>query len=150
MNSEVSDAVKALPQMTREQLLAAWQQHFGKPAPPGVRRELLVPMIAYRIQENAYGGLPESTRAKLREIALSLEGNRKPHAMLLQRYKPGTRLIREWGGRRHEVRILEKGFEYQGKHYDSLSVIARTITGTPWSGPVFFGLKKSKTGASKK
>ena len=58
--------------------------------------------------------------------------------------KPGTRLVREWHGRAHAVIVLEDGFEYQGRRYPSLSWIATLITGTRWSGPVFFGLKPRK------
>jgi hypothetical protein len=54
---------------------------------------------------------------------------------------PGTRLMREWQGKVHQVTVLVKGFEHQGKTYSSLSAIAREITGTAWSGPLFFGLK---------
>ena len=57
------------------------------------------------------------------------------------RLKPGTKLLREWQGRTHEVVVGENGFLWQLAHYRSLSKIARAITGTPWSGPVFFGLK---------
>jgi hypothetical protein len=56
----------------------------------------------------------------------------------------GTRLIREWRGRRHEVVVLDDGFCWQGTHYRSLSAVARTITGTAWSGPLFFGLKQNR------
>ena len=63
--------------------------------------------------------------------------------------KPGTRFVREWGGKFHEVQALEGGtFAYSGKIYGSLSEIARVITGAHWSGPRFFGLKKPKRGSS--
>ena len=54
---------------------------------------------------------------------------------------PGTRLVREWQGVEHAVTVLESGFEYQGKPFKSLSAVANAITGTHWSGPLFFGLK---------
>ena len=50
-------------------------------------------------------------------------------------------LLREWQGQTHHVTVVEGGFEYDGKVWRSLSAIARSITGTPWSGPAFFGLK---------
>ncbi len=53
----------------------------------------------------------------------------------------GTRLLREWQGRTHHVMVVQGGFEYEGKVWRSLSAIARSITGTAWSGPAFFGLK---------
>jgi hypothetical protein len=55
--------------------------------------------------------------------------------------KPGTRLIRQWEGQTHHVAVCEDGFEYNEERYRSLSVIARLINGTRWSGPLFFGLK---------
>jgi hypothetical protein len=58
-------------------------------------------------------------------------------------FKPGTRLIRQWQDQTHVVTVKESGYEYQGSLYQSLSVIARLITGTRWSGPLFFGLKSS-------
>jgi Protein of unknown function (DUF2924) len=61
------------------------------------------------------------------------------------RPKAGTRIVREWQGRLHEVSVLENGFEYGGRTYRSLSEIAREITGTRWSGPAFFGMRKRET-----
>jgi hypothetical protein len=59
--------------------------------------------------------------------------------------KPGTRLVREGQGRTYEVLVLDDGFSWQSTRYRSLSAIARTITGTPWSGPLFFGLKPNRS-----
>ena len=56
--------------------------------------------------------------------------------------KSGARLVREWRGRTHTVTVTEEGFQYDGRHYPSLTQIARAITGAHWSGPRFFGLKK--------
>jgi hypothetical protein len=55
--------------------------------------------------------------------------------------KPGTRLVRQWQDKVHIVHVEETGYEYKGSRYESLSEIARLITGTRWSGPLFFGLK---------
>jgi hypothetical protein len=55
---------------------------------------------------------------------------------------PGARLLREWGNTTHEVTVTETGFTYRSRAYKSLSQIAREITGTRWSGPAFFGVKK--------
>jgi hypothetical protein len=51
-------------------------------------------------------------------------------------------LIREWHGAAHQVTVLANGVVYRGKRYGSLSEVARLITGSRWSGPLFFGLKK--------
>ena len=64
--------------------------------------------------------------------------NRAPPISL----KPGTRLVREWRGVTHTVLVHADGFEWNGKRYRSLTVIAREITGAHWSGPRFFGLRR--------
>jgi hypothetical protein len=61
--------------------------------------------------------------------------------------KPGTRLMREWQGRTYDVLVLDDGFSWQNTHYRSLSALARKITGTAWSGPLFFGLNPNRTAA---
>jgi Protein of unknown function (DUF2924) len=102
----------------------------------------MVPFLAYRIQENRYGGLKPSTRAELRRIVRNLGKDASNGQLSRPRMKPGTRLYRRWRGETHEVVVTDSGFEYRGAAYQSLSEIARKITGTRWSGPAFFGLKK--------
>ena len=65
----------------------------------------------------------------------------------IERLKPGAKLIREWRGEIHQVVVLDNGFEWRGRHWRSLSMIAREITQSHWSGPRFFGLKGKKTAA---
>lgn len=52
----------------------------------------------------------------------------------------GTRLIREWNGRRYTVERTEAGYVLDGKTWKSLTAIAFHITGVRWSGPRFFAL----------
>jgi hypothetical protein len=108
-------------------------------------RNILVRAIAYRIEERAFGGLDRSTRRSLDRAAADLAAGRSP-APHAPKFKPGTRLLREWQGRVHEVIVLEKGVEYRGKPWPSLAAVAREITGTRWSGPRFFGLKRAPNG----
>ena len=130
--------------MSRSQLLDLWQSVYRKVAPAGIRREILIPFLAYKIQENTYGGLKPSIRAELRRIAQSLKSN--PDGLLgRSRIKPGTRILRRWRGEMHEVFVTESAYEYRGTRYRSLSEIARCVTGTRWSGPAFFGLKTMKS-----
>ncbi len=68
------------------------------------------------------------------------EFKREPVAVASLHIKPGTRLVRDWGGASHHVLVEESGFSYREKRYRSLSEIAAAITGTKWSGPRFFGL----------
>jgi hypothetical protein len=96
------------------------------------------------MQEQALGGLKPATRRFLEKTA---EGNAsKQHIVPFISIKPGTRLLREWHGVTYEVVIKEDGVQCNGKHYRSLSEVARTITGARWSGPLFFGLKKQEGG----
>lgn len=142
---DIPAGIARLRTLPREQLLQKWQELYGGVSPPNIRRELMIPFLAYKIQENAYGGLKPSTRAELRRIGRALEtgaGFLTPN--LTPRTRPGTRMVRHWRGKPYEVLVTEAGFEYGGRSYDSLSQIAREITGTRWSGPAFFGLKKAK------
>ena len=119
-----------------------WKELYGKEAPPGIRRELMVPFLTYRLQEKAYGGLKPSIRAELRRIARNLEDSvASPKLRIHPKIKSGTHIFRKWRGETHEVFVTESGYEYKGSGFRSLSQIARKITGTRWSGPAFFGLR---------
>lgn len=144
MAESIPGQIIRLHTLSRQQLLEMWQKLYPGTAPVGIRRELLVPFLAYRIQEQTYGGLKSSTRSELRRIARILEkptGSNERRTRI--RIKPGTRLVRQWRGETHELAITETGFEYRGSNYSSLSKIACKITGTRWSGPAFFGLNKA-------
>jgi len=114
-------------------------------APPkGLSRDMLIRAMAYAIQERAFGGLTKSTLRRLATLARTLDS---PEGMTQEPYpslKPGTKLVREWGGATHTVLVLDGGFEYLGRHYASLTGIAGVITGLHRSGPMFFGLKRAQ------
>ena len=90
--------------------------------------------IAYDLQAKFFGGLPSRTRRALRAAA---KADRK--SALSNLPSRGTRLVREWHGTVHEVEVLEDGYLWRGARHRSLSVIARAITGTRWSGPRYYG-----------
>ncbi len=117
---------------SREELAERWQQTFKHPVPKKSRPELLRQILAWHLQSQSQGGLSATDR---RQLASG-------HASTVRTLAPGTRLIRVWQGTTHQVVVLDQGFLHAGQHYRSLSAIARSITGTAWSGPVFFGLKK--------
>lgn len=143
----VDRLLEQLLTMERKELLELWRDLFVRVPSPALRREMLIPILAYRIQEKAFGGLKESTVRKLRELAdESVAGEMSTQKSL--RPKIGTRYVREHAGKLHEVTVLEAKFEYEGMTYRSLSEIARAITGTRWSGPAFFGLKISARSAA--
>ena len=142
MNQGITDQIAQLRSLSRQELLDLWQKLYRRAAPQGIRRELMVPFLAYRIQENAYGGLKPATRCKLRRIARGLEkSTTSPELRIQPKIKPGTCLLRHWRGQEHEVLVTDSGYEYRGASFSSLSPIARQITGTRWSGPTFFGLR---------
>jgi hypothetical protein len=118
-----------------------WRDLFGRVPSPALRRETLIPILAYRIQEKAFGGFRESTVRKLRKLAEEHACEPTP-VQDAGRPKTGTRYVREYDGKLHEVTILDFGYEYQGNAYRSLTEIAKVITGAKWSGPAFFGLRR--------
>lgn len=120
-----------------------WQEYFGKAPAPKLSVYLMRPILAYRIQERQRGPSSSDMQRRLHEAmkAYSPGVNNEP----VGRYKTGIRIVREWGGVIHEVQVTDEGYVYQGETYKSLSPIANRITGTRWSGPMFFGTK-SKAG----
>lgn len=145
MSSNISEQVARLRSLSRQELLGLWQTLYRRAAPACMRREIMVPFLAYRIQENAYGSPKPATRSKLRRLARSLEQpGGSTEKLLRPKLKNGSRIFREWRGETHEVVVTKSGFEYRRASYRSLSEIARKITGTRWSGPAFFGLNTAK------
>ncbi len=113
-----------------------WRTTFGAIPAKGLTKDIMVRMIAYRIQEDVLGGLDRETARLLDRLARGdkpLELNR--------RLKAGTVLIREYQGERHTVTVVPDGFVWRETTYSSLSSIAQAITGTKWNGPRFFGLR---------
>ena len=123
-----------------------WRKLYGQP-PPGISQALLVRAIAYRLQEKTLGGLKPSTRRLLQRIATDANQRRATLSTSAPNLKPGAVLLREWHGTTHQVTVLADGVRFRGKRYRSLSQIARMITGSRWSGPLFFGLRRAGKGA---
>jgi hypothetical protein len=142
MDAALAEKIAQLPALNRPQLLEIWAQNFKTPPPPNLRKDLMVPILAYRIQEREYGGLSHRARTRLKEIGISLRTQKGPTRNTDSAADTGTKLIRSWKGEVHEVLATASGYVYRGKSYSSLSSIAREITGTRWSGPLFFGVKK--------
>ena len=141
------EALARLPELDLGELRRQWRALYKSEASPHLSRELLVRAVAYRMQEIAVGGLRPGQQRQLRQFARQLKENREEPIRARPELKPGTRLVREWQGRTYEVLVLDGGFSWQGTSYRSLSAVARKITGTPWSGPLFFGLKPNRGAA---
>jgi hypothetical protein len=136
----VAARLQALDAMDKATLHREWQRLFRSPAPARVTRDLLVLGVAWKIQEQAFGGLSAAARRRLAELAKSLDETGERRGTRVPSLKPGARLVREWRGQTHTILVREDGFEWQGKLWRSLSAIAREITDGHWSGPRFFGL----------
>lgn len=122
----------------------------GKKAPSS-NKTYLWQKIAYRIQELEYGGLPEDAKDKAKGLVkeydpinnktLRLNGTNKCCVSRDRRLPiPGTVVSKEYKGINIQVKILDKGFEYNGKVYKSLTAIAKEVTGSHWNGYLFFSL----------
>jgi hypothetical protein len=140
MSRTIVEKLAELQGLDLPSLRTRWVEAFGNPPSKHIRRDLLLRALAYQVQVRAFGGLRPATLRRLARAAEEIRAGKPPsaHAAAI---KPGTRLIREWQGVTHEVIVLETGVQYQGKTWASLSAVAREITGTRWSGPLFFGLK---------
>lgn len=133
-----------LERMEFAELKTAWRKHFRTDPPIRKSREILRLLLGWKLQERVYGGLDPKTLRRLRELGRAFARDYRYSPSPVRGLRPGTELIREWQGKRHTVRVHADGFDYQGKRYTSLSQIAREITGTRWSGPLFFGLRAPK------
>ena len=132
--SRVEAELAALAALSSEALRARWTALTGSPS-PRVSPSLLRLALAWEIQARAQGGLSRATQQKLAQLAV---GRTRTEAA-----RPGMRLVREWQGKVHVVTVGEdQVVRWQEREYRSLSEVARAITGTRWSGPAFFGLKR--------
>jgi hypothetical protein len=138
--------VEELVTMSGDELSRLWLKVFGKAPPTDLRRQLKIPILAARIQEDRYGGLSKESKNRLKRIGDGLASGKVVDELSRPQIKPGTRIVREWKGQAHVVVAFADHYEYQDQRFSSLSEIARKITGTRWSGPLFFGLKKPAGG----
>jgi hypothetical protein len=128
-------------------LCTLWRNHLGGKPPKHLPTWLFVKLLAYRLQVAAFGDLEKSTR-RLIENKSDASGahaapfdRRAPQSRDGIALKPGALLVREWQGKLERVTVLEHGFSWNGKNFESLSKIATAMTGTKWNGHRFFGLR---------
>jgi Protein of unknown function (DUF2924) len=143
-SSDVEAELIRLASADTTSLARRWRVLFGRPT-PDLPRALLQRILAYRIQADVAGDLDSATIKLLRRLARG-EICEIPMPEL-RAVKPGTLLVREWEGVLQRVMVLESGFAWNGGTYESLSKVARAITGTNWNGPRFFGLREKRTAA---
>ena len=154
----VAQQLKAIESMSMGELIEKYREVFGVPTrtrnKPYLRKK-----IAWRIQELAEGGLSPRALARIEELAplapvrwrtplpetraaLALVAIPKPQPRDARLPAPGSVIVRVHRGVEHRVTVLDEGFDYNGQHYQSLSQIARVISGTPWNGYLFFALQR--------
>ena len=148
-DAQIEQAIASLANLDHAALKERWRVLQGGDPPRRLSRQLLLRALAHAMQEKVFGGLSPMVGQRLRRLAEELRATGRISSIGKQPvFKPGTRLIREWQGRTHEVIVLEHGFQWKGETYRSLSAIARAITGTRWNGHVFFGLKSRQSPCS--
>lgn len=140
----LDDELASLATMTPSQLRALWRVQYRSPAPE-IGPDLLRRGIAWRMQARVNVGLTVATRRAIDKCLARLEKTGQVASPRDLAIKSGTRLVRSWQGRTYHVLVLDDGFEHEGRRYESLSQIARAITGAHWSGPRFFGLRNQTT-----
>lgn len=148
---DLSDEIAQLRDLNLAALLIRWRNHVGREPPAHLPKFLLVRMLAFRLQENVYGRLPEPAERLLdRWSGSDGQSSLEPIPPVSARsgLRPGTLLTREWQGEIHRVMVVEDGFAWNSATLKSLSEVARAITGTRWSGPKFFGLAAAKTASA--
>jgi hypothetical protein len=145
-NEDIEPAIARLADQSTLDLRLAWHQLHCHEPPRGLSRDLLVRALVHQLQERIYGGVSRALQRRLQTLSAEFEKGAacSDSGIML---KTGTTLLRQWRGHTHTVLVRENGFEYDGRHYRSLTVIAERITGAHWSGPRFFGLTQ-RAGAS--
>jgi hypothetical protein len=140
MTTNLDLLIVELEGLAVDDLRAVWRTRLG--APPPVRsRDLLRRSLAEQLQLAAFGHDPELDR-DLGRLTKRYRPGQQPQARKAT-FRAGSRLSRDWKGTRHTVEVVDGGFIWNGEHHDSLSKIARSITGVRWNGPRFFGLREA-------
>ena len=140
--ADLETALASLPGLPTEAARAAYRKLYRRSPPASFSRDLLIRAVAYKLQEQVRGGLSPETKLLLDRLA-------RGKAQAARWIKPGSTIVRSWGGQTHQVVVTPEGFLWNGSVHASLSEIARLITGTRWNGPRFFGLRPSPARESK-
>jgi len=136
---DIVATIVELEAASSEVLRDRWHTLVGAPAPK-VSPKMLRLALAWEIQARASGGLSRTMSQTLEQLSRKQTQTQTAVA--------GMRLVREWAGRAHVVMIGEdQVIRWDNREWRSLSEVARAITGTRWSGPAFFGLKKKTVAA---
>ena len=146
------DQINDLKDASTKELIGLFRKLLGAPS-SSTNRLYLSRNVAHKLQENEAGGFPKALAGNIQQMIKELDpinmtifrSSRplsKKHQTRDQRLPiPGTIITKKYKNQLIEVKVLEKGFEYKGKHYKTLTSISEEITGSHWSGYEFFNLK---------
>ncbi|MCW5767090.1 MAG: DUF2924 domain-containing protein [Phycisphaeraceae bacterium] len=163
MPTQINDThatVRALGRLTVPELKQRYAEVFGEPTRTN-HKQYLVKRIVWRMQALREGGLSDRARRRAVELAddaeIRLTAPRAPApgsgTVITAAFdagrpptfpKPGSVIRREYKGKVIVVRVLPRGFEYEGEVYRSLTAIAGKVTGAHWNGVSFFGLPSAR------
>jgi hypothetical protein len=159
MDTSIVAEISRFRQMTVGQLRAEWERLYGETT-RSRNRDYLWKRLAWRVQELAYGGLTDATKARILELAPAtftrsqLPRGFQPDSVVVPTLpgaqtrrdprlpSPGSTIVRKYRGQTLRLLVLDDGFELDGVHCVSLSEAARVVTGQRWNGPLFWGLRK--------
>jgi hypothetical protein len=148
LNASLLSIVASLEGLDIGGLRHQWRAHLGGEAASHLSRWLLMKVLAYRLQSDAFGDLDKSIRRILRPakedgVAVPFD-RRAPQTREGLGLKAGALLVREWNGRLERILILEEGFAWKGQTFGSLSKIAKAMTGTNWNGHASSGCARER------
>jgi hypothetical protein len=162
VETSIVTQIRSLQRMTVADLRHEWERLYGEPT-RSRNRDFLWRRLAWRVQELAHGGLSEAAKAKIVKFAPTpttrarVPAGLEPPAEAPGRVEtrtrtirdsrlpsPGTVLSRRYRGREIRVLVFEDGYEWDGRKFDSLTAVARTVTGQHWNGRLFFGVTQRK------
>lgn len=136
-----------LTSLSLNDLRQKWAVVWGREPHSRIGRTMLLKSLEYKIFEREGRALTSEQQQRLEQLIKSYKRNPNYFDENVPALKPGTRLVRNWNGKRYSVLVQNAGYEYKDKTYSSLSQVAFEITGTRWNGWVFFGLKKKEVAA---
>lgn len=158
--NDIELEIDGLRHLDLDALRLRWRAAFRRTAPAHLPRHLLLRLLAYRLQAQALGDVGKETERFLDQLTRQAKGGSLSKGDTsdsnnvsiplpgTETLAPGTLLIRDHDGARHQVMVLDEGFAWSGNIYPSLSKVALAITGTNWNGPRFFGLRDPKRAGS--
>ena len=157
MDENINSQIEALKDMTLIELQSKYKELFNAKETPCDNKLFLLRRIAYRLQEMKYGSVSDKVKAKIDELMVRydpvnnkalrpkvMSAGKESKSLPMQRDKrlpiPGSVITKKYKDQIIQVKVLEKGFEYNDKVYKTLSAIASELTGAHWNGYLFFSL----------